>query len=249
MNMVRRRILEDPGVTNDVLFAAAIEIEPEIGSLNARQFNARYPLRVRRWELSERTKQMKPVGALSVAASLAARDVVRPSPDAQVLADSAAETAEDETVMGIAAAVTDFAAPAQDAITVVPTQIPLFRVPVEGSHARTGPASSAPLIALQEFAVDLDSAMDGLPLESATGAGVPVQSEKVEVASAETRARRRRAAPVHEPPSDRTRSDVTLVLLRWATLIGQAGTIPEVFAALATIDEYVDRIATILQAA
>jgi hypothetical protein len=53
MNMVRRRILENPAVTNEELFEAAVQLEPSVRDLNLRQFNARYPLQVRRWELSQ----------------------------------------------------------------------------------------------------------------------------------------------------------------------------------------------------
>lgn len=80
MNMVRRRILEDPTVTNDVLYAAAIEMEPEMRDLNLRQFNARYPLQVRRWELSTRTKALKPKLPLSKAAVTAADAAARARP-------------------------------------------------------------------------------------------------------------------------------------------------------------------------
>lgn len=78
--MVRRRILEDPSVTNDVLFAAATEMEPDLQSLSMRQFNARYPLRVRRWELSERTRILQPSGPLSKAAAANPAAPVQPLP-------------------------------------------------------------------------------------------------------------------------------------------------------------------------
>lgn len=57
MNMVRRRIMENPEISNEELFAAAVQLEPEMRALNMRQFNARYPLQVRRWEMRQRPQR------------------------------------------------------------------------------------------------------------------------------------------------------------------------------------------------
>lgn len=51
-NMVRRQLAADSTVTNQELYDKAKEMEPSIGELTLRQFNARYPLQVRRWEMT-----------------------------------------------------------------------------------------------------------------------------------------------------------------------------------------------------
>lgn len=53
MNMVRRTIRENPDVTDRTLHAAAIALEPSMAELSLKQFQARYPRRVRRLELGQ----------------------------------------------------------------------------------------------------------------------------------------------------------------------------------------------------
>ncbi len=48
MEMVEEELREDPEISNSELKERAEEIDEEIGSLSARQFNARYPLQVKR---------------------------------------------------------------------------------------------------------------------------------------------------------------------------------------------------------
>lgn len=59
MNMVRRTLLETPDVTDRALYAAAIALEPSIGTLSLKQFQARYPRRVRRLEIGPRTRRSR----------------------------------------------------------------------------------------------------------------------------------------------------------------------------------------------
>jgi hypothetical protein len=54
MNMVRRTLLENPDVPDRVLYAAAVSLESSIGDLSLKQFQARYPQHVRRFELGPR---------------------------------------------------------------------------------------------------------------------------------------------------------------------------------------------------
>lgn len=55
MDMVRRELVENPDVDNAVLYEKARELEPEaMQDVDRRQFNARYPLRVKRFELKAR---------------------------------------------------------------------------------------------------------------------------------------------------------------------------------------------------
>lgn len=54
MEMVEEELLEDPEISNRDLKLKAEEIDEEIGSLSARQFNARYPLQVKRKLSAER---------------------------------------------------------------------------------------------------------------------------------------------------------------------------------------------------
>lgn len=51
MNMVRRALVQNPEMTNEALYSAAVALDPDIGKLTMRQFHARYPLQVRRREL------------------------------------------------------------------------------------------------------------------------------------------------------------------------------------------------------
>jgi hypothetical protein len=51
-NMVRRTLAGAPETSNQDLYDKAVEMEPSIADLTLRQFNARYPLQVRRWELT-----------------------------------------------------------------------------------------------------------------------------------------------------------------------------------------------------
>lgn len=48
MEMVEEAIRENPDVSNQELQERASEIDPRIGELSARSFNARYPLQVKR---------------------------------------------------------------------------------------------------------------------------------------------------------------------------------------------------------
>ena len=58
MEMVERELREDPDVSNKDLKLKAEEIDEEIEDLSARQFNARYPLQVKR-KLSSMKSKMK----------------------------------------------------------------------------------------------------------------------------------------------------------------------------------------------
>lgn len=48
MEMVEEMLREDPGISNDALRRKAEGIDSGIAELSARQFNARYPLQVKR---------------------------------------------------------------------------------------------------------------------------------------------------------------------------------------------------------
>lgn len=48
MDMVREELAKNPDIQNEELFEKAKAIDPEIASLSMRQFNARYPLQVKR---------------------------------------------------------------------------------------------------------------------------------------------------------------------------------------------------------
>jgi hypothetical protein len=51
MNMVRRALLETPDVTDRALYMAAVALDATIGELSLKQFQSRYPRRVRRLEI------------------------------------------------------------------------------------------------------------------------------------------------------------------------------------------------------
>jgi hypothetical protein len=48
MEMIRDELKKNPDVSNQDLFEKARSLDPAIGELSARQFNARYPLQVKR---------------------------------------------------------------------------------------------------------------------------------------------------------------------------------------------------------
>lgn len=48
MAMIEAELAKDPSISNDELLAKAKKIDRSVGSLSARQFNARYPLQVKR---------------------------------------------------------------------------------------------------------------------------------------------------------------------------------------------------------
>lgn len=48
MEMVEEELRDNPDVSNEKLQEQAAEIDPRIGKLSARSFNARYPLQVKR---------------------------------------------------------------------------------------------------------------------------------------------------------------------------------------------------------
>ena len=55
LDMVRRELVQNPEVENGVLYQKARELDPAaMQDLDRRQFNARYPLRVKRFELLSR---------------------------------------------------------------------------------------------------------------------------------------------------------------------------------------------------
>lgn len=48
MAMIEAELAKDPSISNDELLAKAKKIDRSVGNLSARQFNARYPLQVKR---------------------------------------------------------------------------------------------------------------------------------------------------------------------------------------------------------
>lgn len=61
MEMVEEALRENPDVSNDELQERASEIDPRIGELSPRSFNARYPLQVKR-KLKQEEKEKAPAG-------------------------------------------------------------------------------------------------------------------------------------------------------------------------------------------
>ena len=61
MEMVEEAIRENPDVSNDELQDRASEIDPRIGELSPRSFNARYPLQVKRM-LKKEEEEKRPAG-------------------------------------------------------------------------------------------------------------------------------------------------------------------------------------------
>lgn len=57
LEMVEEELREDPDVSNDELQEQAAEIDPRIGELSPRSFNARYPLQVKRKMSKEKTEE------------------------------------------------------------------------------------------------------------------------------------------------------------------------------------------------
>ena len=59
MEMVEEELRKNPDVSNDELQEQAAEIDPRIGELSPRSFNARYPLQVKR-KLKQDEKEKAP---------------------------------------------------------------------------------------------------------------------------------------------------------------------------------------------
>jgi hypothetical protein len=60
MEMVQREIQADSSVTNETLFERAKTIDRKVGKLSKREFNARYPLQVRRRIAPARRRRSAP---------------------------------------------------------------------------------------------------------------------------------------------------------------------------------------------
>lgn len=60
MEMVEKELRDNPDISNEKLIEKANEIEADIAELSARQFNARYPLQVKRQLKAERQEQTEP---------------------------------------------------------------------------------------------------------------------------------------------------------------------------------------------
>lgn len=75
MEMVEEAIRENPDVSNEELQERASEIDPRVGELSARSFNARYPLQVKRTLAAEREEEQETAAVKQDAAKL--RAVVR----------------------------------------------------------------------------------------------------------------------------------------------------------------------------
>lgn len=65
MDMVRRELEKNPDVSNDELFQKAVKIDPSVAELSSRQFNARYPLQVKRGSTTRKTTVTKQVAKKS----------------------------------------------------------------------------------------------------------------------------------------------------------------------------------------
>lgn len=59
MEMVAQELERDPGISVDALFEKAKAVDPAIGDLSLRQFNARYPLPIKRRK-SQSNRPRKP---------------------------------------------------------------------------------------------------------------------------------------------------------------------------------------------
>lgn len=64
MEMVERELKKNPDISNADLLDKAKKIDPKLGELSARQFNARYPLQVKR---ALKPKKRKPKSRASTA--------------------------------------------------------------------------------------------------------------------------------------------------------------------------------------
>jgi hypothetical protein len=59
LKMVRRELEASPKVDNDVLYKQAIAMDPAVGTLNGRQFNARYRLAALRLIIQDNPEQQE----------------------------------------------------------------------------------------------------------------------------------------------------------------------------------------------
>lgn len=73
MSMVEQELRKNPKVDTKVLFEKAKKIDPSIADLSPRQFNARYPLQVRRRNAPKRARTRRPAVRRAAATTNAQR--------------------------------------------------------------------------------------------------------------------------------------------------------------------------------
>lgn len=73
MAMIEAELARDPSISNDELLAKAKKIDRSVGNLSARQFNARYPLQVKRRKDGSKPARKKPTGRAKKKASRAGK--------------------------------------------------------------------------------------------------------------------------------------------------------------------------------
>lgn len=73
MAMIEAELAKDPSISNDELLAKAQKIDRSVGGLSARQFNARYPLQVKRRKDGPKPARKKPAGRARKKASKAGK--------------------------------------------------------------------------------------------------------------------------------------------------------------------------------
>lgn len=89
MAMVEEELSKNPGVSNEELFEKAKKIDKKVGDLTSRQFNARFPLQVKRRLAAAKPRRGRArAGRRGAAARQADRGAVR-----EVLLDFASDVA------------------------------------------------------------------------------------------------------------------------------------------------------------
>lgn len=78
MSMVEQELRKNPKADTKVLFEKAKKLDPAIGELTPRQFNARYPLQVRRRIAPKRTRTRRPAARrVAATTNVQRQDAVR----------------------------------------------------------------------------------------------------------------------------------------------------------------------------
>ena len=80
MSMIEAELKKDPSISNEALLAKAKKIDRSVGKLSARQFNARYPLQVKRRKDGPKAKASAKGGRPAKKKARAAKAKAPPAP-------------------------------------------------------------------------------------------------------------------------------------------------------------------------
>jgi hypothetical protein len=238
MNMVRRTLLESPEVSDRTLYAAAIAMEPTLGQLSLRQFQARYPRRVRRRELGERASnaaQRATTGRVPIGERPHVYD-----PGEDTLSPPRSEGLDQATSPAVETAVHESTQTASESSQPWPLRLIANEADAQpAGRSNTGRSPRERAGRAKQSSPEERSAR-----RRRHDTGVQARISHVDAGSSTGR-----QASGSEPSANAlTRSEIRSVLLAWAREIANADTRGELVAVIARADEFVEKIEDLLMA-